>query len=156
MYIYILNLLIQIQDLCPALGFLFLSLLFLSFPSCCASIQPLWINLILPQGNFCPCSGMGGWVLPAASGSWGNFNSFAAMLPGFCEQDLRQAILISLRKFVISISCWSYVSGPRYRMHKALGCCIQHISEQTSFTPSGWERSFLSRTLSIWGNVTEK
>lgn len=87
-----------------------------------------------------------------------NFNTwsnFAVMLARFCEQDLRRAILISIRKFIISILCWSYIQEPWYQMHKALVDCTQ-ISEQTAFRLSGLERSFWRRTLLIWGNVTEK
>lgn len=84
-----------------------------------------------------------------AGSNFNTWSNFAVMLPGFCEQDLRQAILISVRKFIISILCWSYMEEPWYQMHKALVYCTHQISEQTSFRLSGLERSFLRRTLLI-------
>lgn len=147
----------QIQELCPALESLLLSHLFLPF-ACLLCLQSASLDKSdFSKGELLPLLKVGsqGWLVGSyqlaldPGSDLNTWSNFAVMLSGFCEQDLRQAILISVRKFIISILCWSYIKEPWYQMHRALVYRIHQISEQTSFRLSGLERSFLRRTLLI-------
>lgn len=101
----------QIQELCPALETPFLSLLFLLF-SCLLCLQSASGDKsgfskgeLLALLRVVGCCQLG--LDPGSN--YNTWSNFTVMLPGFCEQDLMQAILISIRKFIIPILCWGSI-----------------------------------------------